>query len=133
MPLQNRNVTLITNGFHLLLKVFAKYISQELITEYGDEWWETGVLERLRPEQQRNLPQEGKDDTLVNSLDIYLCLLLFDLYWNNIFRKKLSIDHRTWAKELIGVRNRLAHIGSEDFNDNDTWRALDTMSRLCEQ
>ena len=133
MPLQNLNVTLITNGFHLLLKVFVKYISQELMTEYGNEWWRTGVLERLRPEQQRNLPQEGKDDTLVNSLDIYLCLLLFDLYWNEIFRKKLSIDHRTWAKELIGVRNRLAHIGSEDFNDNDTWRALDTMSRLCEQ
>jgi hypothetical protein len=44
-----------------------------------------------------------------------------------------SVDHRTWAKELVGVRNKLAHLGGEDFSDDDTWRALDTMSRLCEQ
>ena len=24
-------------------------------------------------------------------------------------------------------------MGNEDFNNDDTWRALDTMSRLCEQ
>ncbi|MDR3279631.1 MAG: hypothetical protein LBT23_03875, partial [Synergistaceae bacterium] len=50
-----------------------------------------------------------------------------------VFSKKLSIDHRTWAKELVGVRNKLAHIGGTDFSDDDTWRALDTMSRLCDQ
>lgn len=32
----------------------------------------------------------------------------------------------------MGIRNRLAHLGGEDFSDDDTWRALDTMSRLCD-
>jgi hypothetical protein len=58
---------------------------------------------------------------------------LFDLHWQRVFRKKLSIDHRTWAKELVGVRNKIAHLGGEDFSDDDTWRALDTMSRLADQ
>ncbi|MBT9174251.1 MAG: hypothetical protein DDT21_02663 [Syntrophomonadaceae bacterium] len=31
------------------------------------------------------------------------------------------------------MRNKLAHIGGADFSDGDTWRALDTMARLCEQ
>ncbi|HHX36322.1 MAG TPA: ATP-binding protein, partial [Gammaproteobacteria bacterium] len=92
-----------------------------------------GVMKILRDDQKRNLPTEGDFTTLTDSLDIATCLLLFDLHWQYIFRKKLSIDHRTWAKELIGFRNRLAHIGGKDFSSDDTWRALDTMSRLCEQ
>lgn len=30
------------------------------------------------------------------------------------------------------MRNKVAHIGGNDFSDADTWRALDTMARLCE-
>ena len=30
------------------------------------------------------------------------------------------------------MRNKVAHIGGQDFNNDDTWRALDTMARLCE-
>ena len=61
------------------------------------------------------------------------CLpLLFDLHWNTVFRKNyLSIIVR--GKGVGCVRNRLAHLGGEDFSADDTWRALDTMSRLAEQ
>ncbi|MCL2878427.1 MAG: DUF499 domain-containing protein, partial [Acidobacteria bacterium] len=70
---------------------------------------------------------------LVASLDPARSLLLFDLHWQKIFRKKLSIDHRTWAKELVNVWNRHTQLYGKDLSDDDTWRALDTMSRLCEQ
>jgi hypothetical protein len=90
-------------------------------------------MKTLRDDQKRNLPSEGDFATLTDSLDIAMCLLLFDLHWQYVFKKKLSIDHRTWAKELMGFRNRLAHIGGQDFSDDDTWRALGTMSRLCDQ
>jgi len=123
----------VTQGFRILLTVFAPYIARELTNEYGQNWWEEGVLNRLYEEQKRNLPISGPWDKLVDSLDIQRCLLLFDLHWGTVFRKKLSIDHRIWAKELMRIRNRLAHLGGEDFSDSDTWRALDTMSRLCEQ
>ncbi len=133
MSASNTNHTRITQGFQFLLQVLSPYIARELRGVFGSVWWNTGVLDRLYDEQKRNLPRNGDDETLAASLDIYLCLLLLDLHWNEIFRKKLPMDCRTWAKELVGVRNRWAHMGNEDFNDDDTWRALDTMSRLCEQ
>lgn len=133
MSAQNTNHSRITHGFQFLLQVLSPYIARELRGVFGSVWWNTGVLGRLYDEQKRNLPRNGDDETLAASLDIYLCLLLLDLHWNETFRKKLPLDCRTWAKELVGVRNRWAHMGNEDFNDDDTWRALDTMSRLCEQ
>jgi predicted AAA+ superfamily ATPase len=127
------NHALIAQGFRALLAAFAPYVTAMLHSEYGANWWDMAVMGKLRDEQKRDLPTAGNNENLINSLDIQRCLTLFDLHWNEVFRKRLSIDHRTWAKELMGVRNRLAHIGGQDFSDNDTWRALDTMSRLCEQ
>lgn len=129
----NSNHTIITKAFQSLLTALAPYVVQEIKNTLGAKWWQTGVIDRLYEEQKRDLPQQGDITTLTKSLDIQRCLILFDLNWNDVFRKRLSNDHRTWAKELTGVRNRWAHIGGQDFSDDDTWRALDTMSRLCEQ
>jgi hypothetical protein len=128
------NSKTISDGFAILRETLAPYIGRELSLEYGSNvWWREGVMKVLRDDQKRNLPTKGDFAALTDSLDIAMCLLLFDLHWQYIFKKKLSIDHRTWGKELIGFRNRLAHIGGNDFSGDDTWRALDTMSRLCEQ
>ena len=127
----SNNNELVFKGFRHLLKAFAPYICALLKIEYGTDWWRVAVMGKLWDEQKRDLPEDGPEQMLVDSLDIQRCLILFDLYWGEVFRKRLSIDHRTWAKELVGVRNKLAHIGAQDFNDSDTWRALDTMSRLC--
>ncbi len=124
------NNTKIQQGFRILHPLFAEYIAREIKQTYGDNWWQQ-VLTILN-DQLDDLPSEGGWYDLVNSLDIANCLRLFDRAWNEIFRRKLSLDYRTWAKELMGVRNRLAHIGSNDFSDDDTWRALDTMARLCD-
>ena len=128
-----KNYDLVAKGFDSLLSAFSPYICATLRVEYGPDWWNIAVLGRLWDEQKRDLPANGSDRDLMASLDIQRCLILFDQYWNEVFRKRLSIDHRTWAKELVGVRNRHAHRGIDDINDSDTWRALDTMSRLCEQ
>ncbi|MDR1835059.1 MAG: DUF499 domain-containing protein [Fusobacteriaceae bacterium] len=128
------NHELVSKGFRSLITGLAPYIARELLNEYGEDWWEDGVLNFLFDDQKRNLPEAGNWGKLVDSLDVLNCLTLFaDAHWQKIFRRKLSIDHRTWAIELKGVRNKLAHLGGGDFNDDDTWRALDTMSRLSEQ
>jgi len=127
------NHTQVSQGFRILLKVLAPYIANELENSTGGYWWEKTVLDKLYEEQKQDLPKSGKKEDLIKSLDIARCLLLFDLHWKEVFRKKLSIDNRTWAKELQGVRNKLAHLGGTDFSEDDTWRALDTMSRLAEQ
>lgn len=123
----------VTQGFRILLGALAPYVAHELKNELGINWWMDGVIDVLYDDQKRDLPLSGEYSKLVDSLDIARCLLLFDLHWQRVFRKKLSIDHRTWAKELVGVRNKIAHLGGEDFSDDDTWRALDTMSRLADQ
>ena len=129
-----KNLAITTEGFETLRQLLALYIGRELALVYGDKtWWDEGVMNVLREEQRRNLPQTGDFEKLINALDIANCLLLFELHWQTVFRKKLSIDHRTWAKELVNTRNKKAHIGGVDFSADDTWRALDTMARLAEQ
>ncbi|WP_165173327.1 DUF499 domain-containing protein [Adlercreutzia sp. ZJ242] len=128
------NYVRVAKGFDILTNSLAPYVAREFIIAYGpDHWWQDGVLDKLYEDQKRNLPTSGDFDTLVDSLDIALCLLLADIQWNDVFRKKLSKDCRTWLNELRTTRNKWAHRGSQDINDNDTWRALDTMSRFCEQ
>jgi hypothetical protein len=121
---------LVQKGFRILHPLLAGYIALEMNREYGEEWW-SEVLSVLS-DQERDLPKNGEFGELVDSLDMANCLRLFDRQWNSLFRRKLSKDYRTWATELMGVRNKSAHIGGQDFSENDTWRALDTMSRLCE-
>ena len=78
-----------------------------------------------------DLPSSGDYATLIDSLDIANCLRLFDRRWNDVFRQKLSKDYRTWATELMGVRNKVAHIGQQDLEQSYAERALDTMALLC--
>ena len=124
------NLLKVQQAFRILHPLLAGYVAQELSHEYKDSWWQE-VLMTLS-DQSRDLPDAGEYGELVDSLDIANCLRLFDRKWNDLFKRKLSLDYRTWAKELMGVRNKVAHIGGQDFNNDDTWRALDTMARLCE-
>ena len=121
----------VRQGERILLFALSDYVCKELKQTYGADWWEDGVLDILYDDQKRDLPLAGDWGTLVDSLDMALALLLFDLHWSDIFSRKLPVSNRTWVKELKGVRNDLAHLGGKDFTDDDTWRALDTMARLC--
>ena len=123
----------VTEGLQTLTAVLAPYVARELRAKLADEWWPRGVFDVLYESQRRDLPAAGEDDALIARLDPARCLLLMDLHWNDLFRRKLSREHRTWVKELIATRNRWAHAGLVDMADEDAWRALDTMTRLIEQ
>lgn len=123
----------IGKGFTYLLEAMAPYIAQELKNAYGDNWWQAAVLDKLYEDQARDLPQAGADDDLIKSLDIARSLVLVcDVHWRDIFGKQFPREYKSWAKELQNVRNKWAHAGQEEFDDSYTWRALDTMARLCE-
>ena len=80
---------------------------------------------------QRDLPYAGAYGELVDSMDIANCIRLIDRKWNDVFRNVLPQDCRTWAKELMGVINSVAHIGQQDLDQPMAERALDTMALLC--
>jgi predicted AAA+ superfamily ATPase len=128
-----KNHDYVNKGFRHTLNALAPYLMRELKAEYGDKWWEYGVLDKFSYDQMSNLPTEGDDEELIQSLDVLKCLQLIDRQWNEIFKKKLSNSHRSWANELIAVRNKWAHIGQKDFSETETRRALDTMSFLVDQ
>ncbi|MDR2141419.1 MAG: DUF499 domain-containing protein [Deltaproteobacteria bacterium] len=128
------NYSLVGEGFRALLSVLAPFLAIELRSVFRKKWWEQGVLAKLDAEQKRDLPgYADNDDELTAKLDIYRCLLLLRFHWRDIFVKKLSKDHLTWANELCSNRNTWAHQGAQDIRVDDAERTLDTMARLCEQ
>lgn len=121
---------LVQKGFRILHPLMAKYIFQEVYNIYQEDWW--NEILKLLSDQSRDLPSSGEQSSLIDSLDIPNCLRIFDRAWGEIFRNKLSIDYRTWSKELMGVRNTVSHQGQQDLEQSYAERALDTMALLCE-
>ena len=124
------NYDFVQKGFRILLPMMSYYIGREMNRVYHGNWWQE-VLSTLG-EKGRDLPDTDDYGKQVDSLDIANCLRLIDWEWGSVFREKLSIDYRTWSKELMGVRNRAAHLGQQDMSERDAERAVDTMSRLSE-
>ena len=127
------NHDLVTKGFNRLLEALIPYIVHELIQTYGSDFWQAGVMGKLRDDQKRGLPANGTVNELASSLDIAKCLLLIEINWREVFGKKLPRDCKNYVMELKGKRNEWAHKGLEDLTDSNAFRALDTMSRLAEQ
>lgn len=123
------NYELVQKGFRILHPLMAGYIGHEFSRVYKNGWWQE-ILDALS--DQNDLPVSGDYGDLIDSLDVMNCLRLIDRRWNEVFRAKLSLDYRTWAKELVSVRNKAAHIGGQDFSKSYAERALDTMALLCE-
>ncbi|MDR1857194.1 MAG: DUF499 domain-containing protein [Desulfovibrio sp.] len=127
------NHTKIGEAFDILLQAVVPYIGIELEAAYGQAWWTKGVLAALTDGEKRNLKTSGGREELEASLDVQRCLRVLDEQWHDVFRRKLSGEHRAWIKELLVLRNKVAHRGTEDISEEDTLRGLDTMSRFCEQ
>lgn len=124
------NYELVQKGFRILVSSMSGYIGQELNRAYKSSWWNE-VLSTLY--DQRDLPYSGTYGEVLDSLDIANCIRLLDRKWNDVFRNLLPQDCRTWAKELMGVRNIVSHIGQQDLEQPMAERALDTMALLCKE
>lgn len=125
------NYEYIQKGFRVLLPVFAGFVGKSMSHAYGDGWWEEV---RCTLKDQQDLPLNGSYAELIDSLDVANCIRLLDRKWSTLFAYTgLDRNCRTWAKELMGVRNTVSHIGQQDMDQADAERALDTMTRLCEK
>ena len=124
------NYELVQKGFRILLSSVSGFIGQKMRLEYKNKWWDN-VLYSLS--DQRDLPYGGEYGELVDALDIANCIRIIDRQWNDVFRKYLSVNCRTWAKELMGVRNIVSHIGQQDLEQPMAERALNTMYLLCKE
>ena len=119
---------LVQKAFGILHPMLSAYVCQELSRVYDDNWWRE-VLDALS--DQYDLPASGNYAELQDSLDIANCLRLIDRRWREVFSQKWNKSYRNWASELMEVRNKVSHIGGQDFTQSYTERALDTMALLC--
>ena len=124
------NYDLVQRGFRILVASMSGFIGQTFNRIYGPRWWNE-VLDALS--DQYDLPYDGEYSELVDSLDVANCIRLIDRRWNDVFRDLLPMNCRTWAKELMGVRNIVAHAGQQDLEQPMAERALDTMALLCSE
>lgn len=124
------NYVLVQKGFRILVGSMSGYIGQVFNRKYGSRWWNE-ILYLLG--DQRDLPYDGSYSELVDSLDIANCIRIIDRGWNDLFREELSMNCRTWAKELMGIRNMVSHMGQQDIEQPIAERALDTMALLCNE
>ena len=122
------NYELVQRGFRILVGSMSSYIGQTLNRIYKDKWWDQVCLYL---NDQRDLPDYGNYGELVDSLDVANCIRIIDRMWNEAFRDKLSMNCRTWAKELMGLRNSVSHSGQQDLDQPMAERGLDTMALLC--
>lgn len=120
----------VNKGIRTFLPIYAGFISRELIRLNKDQWWED-VLDALS--DQYHLPEDGTYDELMSYLDISNCCRLIDRRWRDVFKYVLSENCKTYARELMGVRNAISHRGVTDMDQHFAERALDTMILLCKE
>ena len=123
------NFELVQDGLRILHASMSGYIGMKLSSAYRDWWGE--VLNTLS--DQRDLPTYGSYGELLDSLDVMNCLRLLDRKSYDLFDARVGKNCRTWANELMGVRNSVAHRGAQDAEQPWAERALDTMARLCRE
>lgn len=118
-------------GFELLHPAMISFAVKAYRKKFGPSWWNE-VLVTLS--DQYDLPKFGDDKDLENSLDPANGLRLISRGKDVLFLYDKYSDvknFKTWAEELMGVRNGLAHPTVADYPREDAERALDTMRRLC--
>lgn len=130
---ERENYELVQKGMDILLPWLSAFVCGELRRVYKDQWWEQ-VREALTDSDnhQLDIPISGEPLELQDSLDMANCLRLIQRRWKYVFSQKMSLSHRNWASELMGVRNTVAHQGAGDLSQSYAERALDTMALLCE-
>jgi predicted AAA+ superfamily ATPase len=110
----------ITRMMELLQLGLKPFVERELTSHFG-KYWITEVSKNWKNELSWQ-----DDDT--PHLDSAVLLRLMWEQWNDVFKKTLGFNERSWVSELRGVRNKWAH--QERFSSDDTYRALDTAERL---
>lgn len=93
------------------------------------QWWQKLVLDRLSFQQQR-IAQEKRFSKL-SDLDMAALLRVLDQNWFELSSKQsLPREARSWIKELQTVRNKWAHLPSNELPASESFRDADTLGRV---
>ena len=116
------NLERVGQALEILRDGLAPFVERELQNKLGDKWLAEAkqVLERDKI-KLRGKPGEINWDVAA------LLRVMWDL-WNDAFAETLGRSDRSLVSELRDIRN--AHAHQDKFSSDDTYRALDSASRL---
>lgn len=121
----------VGKGLEAVKKGLLPFVQRELKMRYKGRWWQDGVETILSGASGADARRaSGTDEQKFQALDAHALLSLMALQWNEVFQQKLGQSGRTYVHELRETRNRWAH--QQPFTIEDTYRALDTMTRLLQ-
>lgn len=116
------------NEMRLATSELAGFL-QEKLPDLSDLWWEKHVIGRLSFQQQRIVGE--KKIANLRELDFAALLRVLDQNWYDLSeRLGLPREARNWVKELQTVRNKWAHMASEETPASEAYRDADTLGRL---
>ena len=111
----------IGKGLDLLRNGLAQFVEREMEAVYGEDWQE-------KAKQSVSKERDWKVEDGKVQWDAYLILMILWNHWNDVFKRTLGHAERSYVSELREARNRWAHQNA--FTYDDTYRVLDTMTRL---
>ena len=111
----------IGKGLELLRNGLVPFVEREMEAVYGDKW-------QVKARQGVSKERDWKVENGKVQWDAYLILMILWNHWNDVFKRTLGHAERSYVSELRKARNRWAHQNA--FTYDDTYRVLDTMTRL---
>jgi len=111
----------IGKGLELLRNGLVPFVEREMEAVYGGKWQKK--VKQSIPNERDWKMKDGKV-----RWDAHLILTILWNHWNDVFKRTLGHAERSYVSELREARNRWAHQNA--FTYDDTYRVLDTMSRL---
>jgi ribonuclease III len=111
----NRALILLCQGLY-------PYLEQKMQSVHGVGWLAVAKSYLSDDQSLRRKPEEILHE------DVSAILKIMMRQWDQVFRKNLSNSERALISELLEVRNKWAH--QSRFSTDDTYRALDSISRL---
>lgn len=130
------NGELVDKGLDLLGRVLVPYVDIVLDLEkgHGKEWWQEATDQAAALDGQGPFVSALPMNDPANADYLKRALHLIDVRWDETFcHGGLSGDCRFWARELNGVCKTEAGSGAGGCSDEDAYRWLDNMQRLCRE
>ena len=125
---------LLSGKFTELLLISVKQLSTWLETNLSlldDGWWNSFILPSLSYQQRQWV--DRKNISTIEELDLAALLRVLDQNWYQFTQQfNFSTQDRHYVKEMQTIRNRWAHIDTQDFIFEDVYRDIDTLQRFLQ-
>jgi ATP-dependent helicase HepA len=115
---------------HISEKQLSTWLKKNL-SSLDEGWWKSLVLPTLSYQQKQKVDRKNISD--LDGLDLAALLRVFDQNWYQFTRiLNFPTQDRHYVKEMQTIRNRWAHIDTQDFNSEDVYRDIDTLQRFLQ-